>query len=120
MAKILRTCSWLLAVLGACVTFSLHPHPIMFLPYIFLALATGAARRLAIHAVVLVLTLTSVCVHFWYNWDAAYDHLSTLNFMPRDVAVLESLIAGAAWRIIRRSERAKYESDWRVPSDETP
>jgi len=109
MATTLTICSWLLAALGTGVTVWLCPHPLMFLPYIFLGLAIRAARRLATRAFVLVFTLASASVGFWYCWDAAYVHRSTLNLTPLVVVVVESLIAGGTWRVVRHIERARHE-----------
>jgi hypothetical protein len=105
MATTLTICSWLLAALGAGVTVWLCPHPLMFLPYIFLGLAIRAACRLATRAFVLVLTLASASVGFWYCWDAAFVHRSTLNLTPLVVVVVETLVAGVTWLVVRRRER---------------
>src|SRR5438132_747173 len=111
MATTFTVCSWLLVALGVGVTAWLYPNPFGFVPYFLLALAIGSTRRFGTRAVVLVLTLASVCVGFWYFWDAAFIHLSTLNFLPFEVVVLESLIAGATWLVVRRIESVKHETN---------
>jgi hypothetical protein len=105
MATTLTVCSWLLAALGAGVTVWLCPHPLMFLPYVFLGLGIRAARRIATRAFVLILTLASASVGFWYCWDAAFIHLSTLNLTPLVVVVVEAVVAGATWLVVRRIEK---------------
>jgi len=107
MATTFTICSWFLVVLGVGVTAWLYPNPVGFVPYLALAFAVMSARRVGTRAVVLLLTLGSVCVGFWYFWDADFIHLSTLNFMPFEVAVVESLVAWALWFAIRRVEKNK-------------
>jgi hypothetical protein len=109
MAKTLTICSWLLVVLGVSMTAWLCPHPLAFVPYALFAFAILAARRVAVYATILVLTLFSVCVGFWFFWDAAFVHLSTLNLIPLEVAVVESLIAGTTWLVVRRIEGVTHE-----------
>jgi hypothetical protein len=110
MARTFTVCSWSLVALGFGVTTWLYPYAVGFVPYLLLAFATMSAHRLGSRAAVLLLTLGSVCASFWYFWDAAFIRLSTLNLMPFDVAVVESLVTGAAWFAIRRSERVKHEA----------
>src|SRR2546428_12144897 len=78
------------------------------LPYVLFSLATSSARRLATRAVVLILTLSSVCIAFWFFSDVAHVHLSTLNVIPLEIVVVESLAAGATWLIVRRIERVAH------------
>ena len=115
MARTLTICSWLLVALGAAVTIGLIPHPIMFLPYIFLGLASSTARRLPVRAFVLALTLASVCVGFRSCWDAAYIHRSTLNFWPLNMVIVESLLAWVAWGVVRRIESNDNKSQTQTP-----
>jgi len=112
MAKTLTTCSWLLAALGALVTFRYFPYalpwlPLGLLPYGFFILAAWSARRLATRTVVLMLTLSSVCIGFWFFWDALVRP-STLNLVPLEIVIVESLVAGATWLVVRRIERATH------------
>jgi len=112
MPKTLTICSYLLAALGAIVTLCYFPYvsswlPLGLLPYGFFTLATRSARRLATRAVVLIVTLVSVCVGFWFFWDAAVRP-STLNLLPLEVVIVESLLAGATWLVVRRIERASH------------
>ncbi|MBN9693947.1 MAG: hypothetical protein J0M24_27200 [Verrucomicrobia bacterium] len=100
----LTICSWLLVALGIAMTAWLYPHPLAFLAYLFFSFAIISARRVRTRAVVLVLTLLSVCFAFWFFWDALV-HPSTLNFIPLEIVILESLIAGATWLVVRRIER---------------
>jgi len=60
-----------------------------------LPFAIGAATGLAARAVVLCVVLATVCIGFWYCFDATYVHLSTMNFMPEFIACVQSLVAGA-------------------------
>ena len=112
MAKTLTTCSWLLAVVGVLVTLRYFPYitpllPLGLLPYVFLVLATQSARRLAVRAGVLILILASVCLGFWCFWDARV-HPSTLNLVSLEIVIVESLVAGAAWLVVRRIERKPH------------
>jgi hypothetical protein len=109
MAKTFTICSWLLALLGVSMTAWLYPHLLAFVPYILFIFAIRGACRIAVKAVVLILTLLLVCVGFWVLWDAAFVHLSTMNFMPFEVAVVQSVVAGITWLVVRRVERAKHE-----------
>jgi hypothetical protein len=107
----LTICSWLLLALGIAMTTWLFPHPVAFIPYFCLLLAIIAARRLVTKAIVLLLTLSSVGVGFWYYWDAARIHLSTLNFTPLEVAIIESLVAGIAYSVVCRIEKVKHPAN---------
>jgi hypothetical protein len=51
-----------------------------------------------------------VGVGFWYFWDAAFVHLSTMNLIPLEVVIAESLVAGATWLVVRRVERVRDET----------
>jgi len=104
MLTTLTVCSWLLAALGAGVTVWLIPHPLMLLPYCFLFPAIRASRRVLTRTFVLALTLASVCIQFWYCWDAAFIHLSTLNFDPAFVSIYEAAFNLVAWLVIRRMD----------------
>jgi hypothetical protein len=111
MAKTFSTCSWLLAALGVAVTLAYFPYvaawlPLGFLPYALLLGAARSARRPSLRAAVLGLMLATVCTTFWVYWDAILRP-STLNLMPLDVLILESLVGGVAWAAVRRSERAR-------------
>ena len=64
------------------------------LPYVLFVLAAWSARRLTTCAVVLILTLSSICVGFWFFRDALVRP-STLNLAPLDIVIVESLVAGA-------------------------
>jgi len=105
----LTICSWLLVALGTCVSLWLCPHPLVFLPYIFLALAIRVARRLAVRSVLLALTLACFCFTFWYCWDAAFVRVSTMNMMPIVVGLAESLVATVTWRTVRHIETVRHE-----------
>ncbi len=112
MAKTLTTCSWLLAVVGVLITLRYFPYAsswllLGLLPYVFLVLATQSARRLAARAVVLILTLASVCFGFWFFWDALVRP-STLNLVPLEVVIVESLVAGATWLVVRHVEQPTH------------
>ncbi|MEW6157177.1 MAG: hypothetical protein AB1813_07065 [Verrucomicrobiota bacterium] len=112
MAKTLTTCSWLLAALGAFVTLRYFPYasswlPLGLLPYVLLVLAALSARCLTTRAVVLTLILASVSVGFWFFWDA-FVHPSTLNLVPLEVVIVESLVAGATLLVVLRIERATH------------
>ncbi|MEI7730889.1 MAG: hypothetical protein WCO56_15045 [Verrucomicrobiota bacterium] len=110
MITTFTVCSWLLVGLGVGMTIWLYPNPIAFVPYVLLAVAIRSARRLGTRAVVLVLTLASVCIGFWYFWDAAFIRLSTMNFIPFQVAIGESLVAGGALIVVWRAERMTHET----------
>ncbi len=105
MAITLTVCSWLLVVLGTATTAWLYPHPVAFLPYVLFPFAIISARRVGTQAVVLLLVLGSVCVGFWFFWDAAFVRLSTLNLIPFEIAIVESLVAGTTWLAVYRIER---------------
>ena len=112
MAKTLTTCSWLLAVVGVFITLRYFPYtssllPVGLLPYVFLVLAAQSARHLAVRAGVLILTLMSVCLGFWCFWDARI-HPSTLNLVSLEVVIIETLVAGATWLVVRRIERETH------------
>ena len=107
MAKTLTICSWLLVALGIAMTAWLWSYPLAFVPYLLRPFAIVAARRATTRAAVLVLTLCSVCFGFWYFWDAAHVHLSTMNFIPLEVVIVESLVAGATWLVVHRVERVR-------------
>jgi hypothetical protein len=109
MAKTLKTCSWLLAVLGVGITIWLFPNPLALAPYAVFMFPINAARRLVVRVIILVLTLLSVAVGFWFYWDAAFVHVSTLNLIPFEVAVVESLVAGMAWFVVHRIEKVTDE-----------
>jgi hypothetical protein len=106
----LTVCSWGLWTLGIVVTVWLFPLAVAFIPYLLLPFAIMAAHRIATRAVVLVLTLVLVCTAFWYYWDAAYIHISTMNLMPFMIAVVESLVAGLTSVIVYRIERKRVGS----------
>jgi uncharacterized membrane protein len=108
MAITFRICSWLLVSFGVGMTAWLYPHPVAFVPYVLLPFAIREARHIVTRAVVLTLILAFVCVGFWFFWDAAFVHLSTLNLIPFEVGVIESLVAGATWLVVRRIEHRKY------------
>jgi len=110
MAKTLTICSYLLATLGALVTLGYFPYvssllPLGLLPYAFFILATRSARRLITLAAVLILTLLSVCVGFWFFWDALVLP-STMALLPLDIVIAESLSAAATWLVVRRVDRS--------------
>lgn len=112
MAKTLTICSWLLVALGVLVTMGYFPYdsawlPLGLLPYVFFALAARAARRLATRAVVLSLRLTSVCIGFWFFWDAMVRP-STLSLIALEVVIAEALMAGMTWLAVWRVERLKH------------
>ena len=111
MAITFTICSWLLMALGVGMTAWLYPHPLAFLPYVFFPFAIVAARRDSTRAVVLLLALSSVCFGFWFFWDAAFVHLSTFNLIPFVVVVVESLVAGTTWLVVRRIERLTHAHD---------
>ena len=107
MAITLTICSWLLVALGIAMTAWLYPHPLAFLPYLFFPFAIISARRVGTRAVVLALTLLAACVAFWFFWDASVRP-STLNLLPLEIVIVESLVAGATWLVVRRIERATH------------
>ena len=107
MAKTFTICSWSLLALGTGVNFWLYQNPVILLPYLLLAFVIRAARHLTTRVLVLMFTLISVCVSFWFCWDAAFVHRSTLNFEPRDVAFVQGLLAGVLWLVVRRVERLR-------------
>lgn len=111
MAKTLTTCSWLLAVLGVAMTIWLYPNPLALAPYALFLFPIDAARRMVVRATLLVLTLLSVVIGFWFFWDAAFVHFSTMNSIPFMIAVIESLVAGVAWRVVHRIEKVKHEPE---------
>lgn len=104
MGITLTICSWLLVALGIAMTGWLYPHPWAFLSYLLFPFAIISARRVSIRAVVLVLTLLAVCVAFWVFWDALVRP-STLNRIPFEIVMAESLVAGATWLVVRRIKR---------------
>src|SRR5437763_512319 len=103
MARTFTACSWLLVALG--VSMSVGLFPLGFIPYVLFVFAIRSARRGTVRATVLLLILLSVCVGFWCFWDAAFIHLSTLNLIPLEVVVLESLLAGGTWFVVRNVEK---------------
>lgn len=107
MARTLTICSYSLAALGVLITFYFDSSPfaIGLLPYLFFAFAARSARRPTTRAVVLILTVSSLCLGFWTFHDALVRP-STLNALPFDIVVVESFSAGATWLIVRRIERA--------------
>ncbi len=105
LAATLKACSWLLVALGSAMTAWLWLFPPAFVPYLFLAFAIRASRRLVVRAVVLVVSLGSVCAGFFVYWDASFIHLSSHNTNPLAVVVIESLLAVATWLVVRRLER---------------
>ena len=108
MTNTFSICSWLLVAVGVAMTAWLYAHAWAFVPYLLLSLGITTARGLATQAVMLVVTLCSVAVGFWFFWDAAFIRLSTLNLVPLEVVVLESLVAGVTWLIVHRVERVKH------------
>lgn len=116
MAKTLTICSWLLLGLGIGVNFWLSPNPLVLAPYIFLPFVIRAARHLTARVIVLLFTLISVCVSFWFCWDARFIHLSTLNLMPLDVGLVEGLLAGVLWFVVSRVERLRQARTTLTPS----
>lgn len=104
MRTTLTFCSWGLWALGIVVAALLYPVAVAFIPYLLLPYALIAAHRTTTRAVVLVLTLVLVCVAFWYYWDAAFIRISTMNLIPFEIAVIESLTAALASVIVYRIE----------------
>ena len=111
MAITFTVCSSLLVAIGIGMTAWLYPHPVAFAPYVLLSFAIIVARHTAARGVILAITLASVCVGFWFFWDATFVHLSTLNLIPFEIAVVESLVAGATWLVVHRIERVTRESN---------
>lgn len=112
MAKTLTICSWLIVALGALVTLRYFPYasswlPLGLLPYVFFVLAVRSALRRSTRAVVLILILSSVCIGFWIFWDALVRP-STMNLIPLEIVIVESLVAGATWLVVRRIERTTH------------
>lgn len=110
MTKTLPICTSFLAVLGVLVTLVCFPDtkswlPLGVLTYVFYFLAAWSADRLATRAVVLALTLSSVCVAFWCFWEARLSPWR-MSLIPQMVVMIEYLVAGAVWFVIRRIERA--------------
>ena len=108
MSKTLTIYSWFLLALGIGVSGWLYPHPLIFAPYLVFPFVIRAAHRLATRVIVLVFALTSVCVSFWFCWDAAFIHLSTMNLTPLIVALVEVLVAGTMWLVVRRVEKVTH------------
>jgi hypothetical protein len=109
MSMTLTICSYVLVALGVLLNIWLFPHPLAFIPYVLLFFAARAARRSVARIVVLVVTLCSVCIGFWFCFDAAFIRLSTLNFLPLEIAVVKSLVAGLLLLAIHRLERFSDE-----------
>jgi hypothetical protein len=93
--------------IGVLMSICLFPPGLV--PYVLFAFAIRAARRVLVRVTVLLLILLSVCVGFWCFWDAAFIHLSTLNLIPLEVAVVESLLAGGTWLVVRNVEKIRNE-----------
>jgi Na+-translocating ferredoxin:NAD+ oxidoreductase RnfA subunit len=100
MAVTFTVCSWLLWALAIGVTGWRCPHPLMFGPFILLAFAISAARRLSIRAVVFVLTLASVCVFFW--------SFRYLDDTPLVFALVQSFVAALTALVVRRIETNRW------------
>jgi hypothetical protein len=101
----LSICSWALVGLGVAMTSWLFPVSWAFLPYVLLSFSIASARRVGTRAVALVLVLASVCVGFWFFWDADFVRFTTLNLNPAFVVAVECLVSVAAWPVIRWVER---------------
>jgi hypothetical protein len=89
------------------MTVWLYPQPLAFLPYVFFSFAISSAQRGSIRAILLVVILFSVGVGFWFFWDASIRP-STLNVVPLEIVVAESLVAGATWLSVRRIKQATH------------
>src|SRR5580765_743722 len=111
MSETFTICSWVLVAIGIAMTAWLCPRAWAFVPYMLLPFAIRAARRFTTRSVVLLVTLLSVCIGFWFHWDAAFIHLSTLNLIPFEVVVVESLVAIATWLVVRRVERVTHDQN---------
>jgi hypothetical protein len=106
MKMTLTVCSSLLALLGVLVGLFVFPDseawlPLIVFTYAFFFHAAWLARPLLLQAVVLIVTLTSVCVAFWCFWEARLSpwHMS---IAPLVVIMVEYLAAGTVWFIARR------------------
>ncbi len=106
MKMTLTVCSSLLALLGVLVGVFVFPDsgawlPLIVFTYAFFFHAAWLARRLLLQAVVLIVTLASVCVAFWCFWEARLSpwHMS---IAPLVVIMVEYLAAGTVWSITRR------------------
>jgi hypothetical protein len=102
MANTLTICSYSLLALGLAVAAWLYPHPLMFAPYLILPFAIHTARRLIVRWLVLAYSLILVSVGFWFCWDVTFVHVSTLNLMPLNVAMVEAVVTGAICFVVRR------------------
>jgi len=83
----------------------LYPDWIVFVPYIFLAFAMRGTARPALRGLVLALTVLYVGTEFWFSWDAAYIHPSTMNAIPGIVAIVAALFALVTDLLVRQIER---------------
>ena len=104
MAKTFTICSWSLLALGIGVNLWLYPNVLVLAPYLLLPFVIRAAHHLTTRLIVLLFTLVSACVSFWFCWNAAFVHRSTLNSAPLDVALAEAFLAGMLWLVVRRVE----------------
>ena len=109
MTRTLTACSSLLAAFGVLVTLLCFSDakswlPLGVLTYVFYALAAWSAARLATQAIVLTLTLSSGCIGFWCFWEARLSPWNT-SLMPSMVVMIEYLVAGTVWFVIRRLDR---------------
>jgi len=106
MAITLTICSWSVLALGLAMTAWLYPHPMAFLPYLFFTFAIISTRRVSTRAVVLILILVAVCVAFCFFWDAK---VRPSTFKPLiELVIVESLVAGATWLVVRRIDQARH------------
>jgi len=114
MAKTLIICSWSLLALGVVMTgyfilpcttkelSSLLVTALNFVPFILVLGAIRAAKSVGRRAAVLVATLFVVGFGFSVYFDRSFIHLSTLDFSPIEVPLVQSLVAGATWLGVRR------------------
>jgi hypothetical protein len=108
LSKTLMVCALGLVAMGFVITGCLYPNPLAFVSYALLIPTIRSTRRIITRAAVLMLTLILVGAGFWFFWDAAFIHLSTMNFIPFELAVVESLVAGMSLVIVRKIERVNY------------
>jgi hypothetical protein len=118
MVKTLTICSWSILALGVLMTgYFILPRTTMELswllatawtlvPFIFVFCAIKAGGSVGRRAIVLVATLFVVGFGFAVYFDRTFIHLSTLDFSPIEVPLVQSLIAGVTWIGVRRRKAA--------------
>ncbi len=113
MSRTLTICSWSLVALGILMTgYFFLPRPAnsvvqnivafwVYAPYIVSFFPILAARSCAARAIVLGAVLFNVCYGFWFYFDLAFVHLTTMSDVPLTVPFVQSAVAAAAWVFVR-------------------